>query len=55
MELRRQVRAEMEFRHERKFRIDGWGVTNGVPTGTGGTLPGQTQGGHITPPFVRQR
>ena len=38
-----------------KYRIESWSVTNGVPTGTGGTLPGQTTGGYVTPPFVRQR
>ena len=36
------------------YRIDGFGVTNGLPTGTA-PLPAGTQGGYITPPFVRKR
>ena len=36
------------------YRIDGFGVTNGVPTGTT-PLPAGIQGGYVSPPIIRKR
>ena len=36
------------------YRIDGFGVTNGQPTGTT-PLPAGIQGGYVSPPIIRKR